>query len=280
MGIVKNREGSIRYRADRIVAGPLDLTQFVGKATIHDGRLKVPTVEWQLDEARFSGTMAVDARRETPSTDIDLSISGLQVSHLARKSWKQPPLAGRMHARLRLDADGNSLRQLASTVDGTITAVLPRGAMRASLAELTGVNLRGIGLTLQNDSSETEVRCAVASFEGADGLFKAQRLIIDTDDVLIEGDGALDLRAESMDLTFRGQPKTMRFGRVRSPLHVRGPLNRPSFSLDKGRLLAQTGEAALLGVALTPMAAALALVDPGLARDANCVELVGPAEGR
>jgi uncharacterized protein involved in outer membrane biogenesis len=157
--------------------------------------------------------------------------------------------------------------------------VLPHGAMRASLAELTGVNLRGIGLALQNDSSATDVRCAVASFQGTDGLFKAQQLLIDTDNVLIEGSGGIDLRTESLDLAFRGSPKKMRLGRVRSPLLVRGPLRSPSFSLNKSHLLAQTGEAALLGVALTPMAAALALVDPGLARDANCAELVRSSRG-
>ncbi len=96
---------------------------------------------------------------------------------------------GPLHARLHLDADGNSLRQFASTVDGTITAVLPHGAMRSSLAELTGVNLRGIGLALQESIRARQVRCAVASFEGTDGLFKAQQLLIDTDNVLIEGSG-------------------------------------------------------------------------------------------
>jgi uncharacterized protein involved in outer membrane biogenesis len=280
LGIVKNRVGKLNLRADRLAAGPLNISRFVAGATIHDGELEIPSVEWQLDDARFSGTMNVDTTGKTPATHIELSIAGLQASHLSRKNWKPAPFDGRLHARLRLDGEGDSLRQFASTVDGTVAAVLPRGTMRSSLAELTGVNLRGIGLALTNNSSETGVRCAVASFEGTDGVFKAQQLLIDTDAVLIEGGGTVDLRSESLDLTFRGALKQIRLGRARSPLHVRGALRSPSFSLEKGRLLAQTGGAALLGVALTPMAAVLALVDPGLAHDANCAELVRTSKGR
>ncbi len=88
--------------------------------------------------------------------------------------------------------------------------------------------------------------------------------------MLIEGGGSIDLGAESLDLTFRGKPKKLRLGRVRAPLHVRGALLSPSFSIDTGPVLVQAGKAALLAVAITPMAAALALVDPGLAHDANC----------
>jgi uncharacterized protein involved in outer membrane biogenesis len=70
----------------------------------------------------------------------------------------------------------------------------------------------------------------------------------------------------------------MRLVHVRSPLYVRGQILHPSFGMNKGRVLAQTGGAAALGIALTPLAAALALVDPGLAKDANCAALT--AEGR
>jgi len=54
---------------------------------------------------------------------------------------------------------------------------------------------------------------------------------------------------------------------------VHGSLAHPSFSLDKGRLAAQTTGAAALGIAFTPLAAVLALVDPGLAKDADCSAL-------
>ena len=145
--------------------------------------------------------------------------------------------------------------------------------MRASLAELTGGNLRGVGLKLGKDEEETGVRCAVASFRAQQGKLIAQHMVIDTDPVLISGSGAIDLSSETLDLTLQGHPKKLRLARVRSPVYVRESLAHPSFSLDKGRVAAQTTGAAALGIALTPIAAVLALVDPGLAKDADCSAL-------
>ncbi len=36
------------------------------------GTLEVPTMEWRLDEARFSGTMEVDATGQVPTANVDL----------------------------------------------------------------------------------------------------------------------------------------------------------------------------------------------------------------
>jgi len=44
--------------------------------------------------------------------------------------------------------------------------------------------------------------------------------------------------------------------------------------VNAGKLAAQGAVAAVLGAALTPFAAIAAFVDPGLAKDANCTNLL------
>jgi uncharacterized protein involved in outer membrane biogenesis len=127
--------------------------------------------------------------------------------------------------------------------------------------------------------AETPVRCALVSFKARDGVLNAEHLLIDTEPVLITGTGTVDLEPETFDLTLHGQPKKVRLVHVRSPVYVRGQLLHPSFGMNKGRVLAQTGGAAALGIAFTPLAAALALVDPGLAKDADCSALIEQGRG-
>ncbi len=117
--------------------------------------------------------------------------------------------------------------------------------MRASMAELTGGTC-GIGLALAKDSSDTEVRCAVASFEGTDGLFKARQLLVDTDAVLIQGGGLIDLRTKSVDLTVSRRAEEAEARQRRSPLKC-AALRSPSFRLNAGNLMAQTGGAGAVG---------------------------------
>jgi hypothetical protein len=55
---------------------------------------------------------------------------------------------------------------------------------------------------------------------------------------------------------------------------VRGTLKHPAFSTEAKKPMAQAGGAIALGVLLTPVAAMLAFVDPGLAKDSDCGALL------
>ena len=106
----------------------------------------------------------------------------------------------------------------------------------------------------------------MAAFRAHAGTLTAQTLVMDTDPVLIDGEGTINMDTEGLDLLLRGHPKRVRLLRVRSPLRVRGTLLHPSIVPQAGSAVAQTAEAVALGVILTPLAAVLAFVDPGLAK--------------
>jgi hypothetical protein len=84
-------------------------------------------------------------------------------------------------------------------------------------------------------------------------------MVVDTDPVLITGDGVVRLDSETLDLVIRGRPKSLRFLRLRAPLLVRGTMAHPS-------------------VAIQARHAVLAFIDPGLAKDADCAALLASAE--
>jgi hypothetical protein len=63
-----------------------------------------------------------------------------------------------------------------------------------------------------------------------------------------------------------------------APITVTGHLSSPSFGVKPGAVPAQIGAAVALGALFTPVAAILPFVDPGLARDADCVGAVRDAQ--
>jgi hypothetical protein len=83
---------------------------------------------------------------------------------------------------------------------------------------------------------------------------------------------------EDLDLTINGQPKKFRFFRIKSPIEVGGTLSKPKVGLRPGNTPGQVALATALGVLATPLAAALAFIDPGLAKDADCGALLAEAE--
>ena len=93
---------------------------------------------------------------------------------------------------------------------------------------------------------------------------------MDTTDVLISGKGSVDLRSERLDLAIQGNPKKVRFTRIRAPITVRGTMAHPAIGVDPKKLATQGAVAAALGTLLTPVAAVIAFIDPGLAKNKDC----------
>ncbi|MBV9541463.1 MAG: hypothetical protein JO167_09350 [Alphaproteobacteria bacterium] len=73
-----------------------------------------------------------------------------------------------------------------------------------------------------------------------------------------------------------GKPKEFRIGRIHAPITVTGSLAHPTVGIKAEQAILQGGLAAALGF-LSPIAAILPFVDPGLAKDANCGGLTATA---
>jgi hypothetical protein len=55
---------------------------------------------------------------------------------------------------------------------------------------------------------------------------------------------------------------------------------KPSVGLNVGDTVKQGAVAAALGTVLTPLAAVIAFVDPGLAKDQNCAQMIAEADSK
>ena len=274
---VRRSDAAANFHAARVEVGKVMLRTVAAKLKIDHGILTLTPLSADLLDGKLAALVRVDATKEVPAVDVDLKFSDMQLALLEHKSKGPAPMEGLMRARIKVTGQGSSMHQVAATANGTVTAVLPHGTVRDSFAELTGIDLGGLGLLMTKNMRETGVRCGVASFQARQGTLTAQSLVVDTDPVLITGGGDVHMDSEGLDLAFRGHPKHMRLVRVRSPILVRGTLTHPSIDLQVRNSIAQTAEAVALGVVLTPLAAVLAFVDPGLAKDADCSALLAEA---
>jgi uncharacterized protein involved in outer membrane biogenesis len=146
---------------------------------------------------------------------------------------------------------------VAATANGIVTAVVPHGTVRDSLAELAGMDLRALGLLLLKGNHDTALRCAVAIFKDHDGTLTAHALVADTEPVLITGSGRIQFDTESLDLALHGEPKSLRLFHWRAPVIIQGTLSHPSIGVRARKL---------------------EIVDSGQAKDADCESLIASAD--
>ena len=253
---LRRSDARLMFHAERVDAGRLSLEKVSAKGTIQHGVLTVAPLLAGILGGNLEARVTLDAQRDPPAVDADIKIDKLQLADIHRKDSGAAPIEGPLDARIKITGRGSSIHQVAASGNGSLTAVMPQGAIRDSLAELTGIDLRGLGLLLSKDQHDTPLRCAVASFTERDGTLSAQTLIADTEPVLIIGEGRLDLKSEQLDFLLRGYPKSPRLFRFRSPVHVKGALLKPAFGIEARRLQ---------------------VIDPGRAKDVDCTALIAAA---
>ena len=275
---IRGMDARVKYRAAAVKTAKLSISQITLDLSLQRGVMRFAPLSLALPQGKLTSDITVDGSKEIPEIDIDARVTQVRLSQFKTKDGSQP-LDGTLVGRAILHGRGKSLHELGSTAAGTVTVVVPHGDIRSAFAELLGIDAaRGLGLLLTKSQEKTGVRCGVANFKAEGGVFAAQDIVIDTDNVLITGKGEVDLGPEVLDLTLNGQPKKVRFFRIKSPIELGGTLSKPKVGLKAGNAVGQVAAATALGVLATPLAAVLAFIDPGLAKDADCSALL--AEGQ
>jgi uncharacterized protein involved in outer membrane biogenesis len=275
---IRAMDADVTYRALSIRDTPIALRAGSVRVKLDNGLLRADPLRLDLPYGQVNGHIALNARGATPATDLDLRLTNARLEGLIPFAFKGGPvLTGPVVGRAKLSGTGNSVHKAFGSADGEVTVVAPNGEIREAIAELMGVNvIKGLGLLNKKDT--TPIRCAVAHFETKSGVMRADNIVLDTGPVILKGQGNVNLATERMNFSLRGHDKKFRVGRVLVPVSVKGPLLAPKLGINPGPAIAQGGVAVTLGSLLSPLAAILPFVDPGLAKDANCAALIAEAK--
>jgi uncharacterized protein involved in outer membrane biogenesis len=276
---VRAMDADVTYKALSIRDAPIHLKSGSVRVKLNAGVLRAEPVTLQLPQGQVAGYVQLDARKATPVTNLDLKLTNARLEQLIPvKIGGRVPFSGSLVGRAKLTGTGNSVHKAMANADGEVMVVIPGGEIREAFAELAGVDVvKGLGLLLSKNQETTPIRCGVAHFQAVNGVFTADRIVFDTGPVLVTGGGSITMGDEKLNLKAQGHPKKFQLVRVILPVTAQGSLLRPKLGVQPGAAAAQGGAAVALGAFLTPLAAILPFIDPGLAKDANCTGLIAEA---
>jgi uncharacterized protein involved in outer membrane biogenesis len=248
--LTRRADATGKYSARRLLLSRVEVSELSAPFTIERGLIEAPEVTGHLMGGNFVLHVDADANQTPARTRIEITLTNLHLAQMPHKA-EPPPYEGLLRLQIHAQGQGDSLHALAAGADGSLSARVLQGTIRASLAELAGIDLRGLGLTLTRSSREAPVPCAAADFAIHAGVMQLTRFFIDSERVFISGDGRVLLDPETLDLKLHGEPKGLRILRLKAPVLVQGTLLQPKFSVD----MANSG---------------LQLVDRGTRRDVDC----------
>ncbi|HEY5336999.1 MAG TPA: AsmA family protein [Rhizomicrobium sp.] len=271
---VRQMDANVVFHADRVISTDFPLRQLNLKLTLDHGVLNANPISFALSQGKLAGKATVDARGAVPVMSMDARLQDVSLQQFV--GGKDPIVEGTLEARAKLTGTGVSIHKVATHANGTFTAIVPHGTIRQKFAELLGIDIDRAFLF--SGDKDTNVRCILADFQVRDGVMNARHVVFDSDVVKATGSGTVNLGDETVNMQLNGAPKKFTLIRLRAPIEVTGPWTKPSIGIKASGAIAQGGVALALGVLLTPLAAIIPFVDPGLAKNADCGAAVSTAQ--
>lgn len=274
---LKTIDMNVRFTGKRVEAPGLPIDGLDAQVVIEDGLARIEPLSFALAQGALAGSVVLDARPQVPTATIDLALSRVDLKRLFGQSRFADESSGTLAGKIELAGRGRSTADLLAGADGRVTLVMADGRLSNLLMEAAGLDAaEALGFLLTKDQP-VAVRCLVADFAVENGLASSRALVLDTTDTVVTGQGRIDLGSEAMNIRFEAHPKDASLLSARTPVTIGGTLGKPKVGIEAGEAAAKGGLAAALGVLLTPLAAIIPFLEPGLGEDQPCGELIQQA---
>jgi uncharacterized protein involved in outer membrane biogenesis len=262
-------DADVSLDAPSVNADPLPLTSLQGRLRIDDGVATLDPLTLGVAGGRVQSRVVLDASRTPIATDAGFTLRGLLLPKLFPDARLAEDSTGRIAGRVALKGEGASIAAMLASADGEAELVMGRGRISNLLLELAGQDVAEALKFLLGKDRVIPLRCAHAELAAEDGVAQVRRLVFDSTDTVLYGEGRIDLREESLDLVLHPRPKDTSLVALRSPLVVDGTFKDPDIHPKAGPLALRGLVAAAL-YTVAPPAALLALLETGPGEDADC----------
>ena len=274
---MKAMDADVTLNAHQLVVRPeLPLENLSMKVELTEGVMRLQPLQFGFAGGDIISTIVLDARQRPLSADAAIDFRKVDFSRLFPTLDTNRLSAGQLGAQIRLTGRGQSVAELLSNADGTIAAAMDGGQISHTVVAAASLDGGKLLPLLVRGDEPVAIRCAAVAMNVQQGIARTQLFVLDTSTVRVNGNGALDLKAERLALEIDAQPKQASILSLRGPVYVEGTFRHPRVAVSAASLL--RGSAAIALGAVNPLAALLPLIETGGAQDTDCARALAPVE--
>ncbi|KVN39955.1 cell envelope biogenesis protein AsmA [Burkholderia territorii] len=273
-------DADVKFTGRKLVkSAQLPITNLYTHILLQDGVLSLEPLQFGVAGGTLATNAQLDGSRTPLKGRFTLAARHLRLKQLFPTQKVMQTALGEINGDASLSATGNSPAALAATSTGEVKALVTNGRISLLLMEAAGLNVANVVYEKLFGTRDVNINCAAMDFVANDGMLEPKVFALDTDDALINVDGPINLRDESIDLKIHPHTKGFRVFSLRSPLYAKGTFKNPKVGVDAGALALRAGAMVGLGL-INPFAALIPLIAPSNNRDVPCSELFGQMKAK
>lgn len=197
------------------------------------GVVKLAPIDLGIAGGHVTGRFTFDGNRKPLVADAKVELKGVRVEQLLAGLSKKSKAAGPLQGHVELKGQGNSLAAIAASASGHAEIDLVDGDISNLVDAGIGLNAGKAARLLITGDKIINVNDAKVAFDFDKGQGTSKSILLDTEQTHTEGQGSINLRAETFDITLTPHPKKPGILRLHSSIRVHGPIREPKVALAK-----------------------------------------------
>jgi AsmA protein len=227
--LLRQGDGNVELTIGQLMYDGATYDAITAHGLLHNGVLVVRPITAELPGGAVTGTLNVDTTSNPPKIHITSSAPAFRLAPLLSVMGLPNAAGATMALYADLGGEGNSLRGIAATLNGSLGVSTVNGEIDgALLARLFGSSLSAVGLpaSLVGAQGPVMVRCFAGRIDATNGLASVRALTLDSSRMYLTGTGTFDLGAERLNLILRPQVRVDN-GQAPIPVALRGTFADP-----------------------------------------------------
>ena len=227
---------ALTIRADQVLSGDDQLGSGSLKALLRDGRLAIEPLELQIPGGDIKMSASLKPGQEESDATFRAVIHNFDIGILVRRQKPEAKMSGLVNLDVDLHSSASTIDQIFANGNGYFDFSGHLEHLGAGIIDLWAVNLIA-AIVSSTEEEQSEVNCAVGRWSVVDGLLTPDVFFIDTSKIRICGQGQVDFRKNTVELTVSPTPKKPEFFNLATPLKISGSFESIHFGLQKGALV-------------------------------------------
>ncbi len=292
---LRQADADVKIQVAQVLLPNLPLNSLDMGIVFKDGTLTVKPIRAVIGKGSMDGHLSLQSRGKVASLIIVFKIKKFDIGYLTKELKSTEGLEGNLDADIDLSAQGSSIAGLMGGLNGKTVLVMGKGRVDKKYIDRLGGNLGSSLLRLLNpfpqeaQPASTSINCFVSGFSIKDGAARTTALALNTDDMVVVGEGEINLKTERLNLSLKPVPKggigTHATGKVNisldeltRPFKLGGTLAHPSLAVDSTQTAIIFGKA-IGGVMLFgPVGIAAVLIGSSSGDENSCMAAIEAAK--
>jgi AsmA protein len=231
--VLRLADADVKLNVAQLKSGDAIYRAIATHLNLQDGKLQLDPVSADLPEGHLDAALRADATQASPPVALRLRIPALALQPLLAAMHEPAFISGNLNVQADLHGAGTTPHAIAASLDGSLGLSMAGGTVdNRILGSSLGSILREVNLLdMVGRGGTSQVQCFVARLDANHGIATVRSLVFASSLLTLDGDGSLNLGAETLDLHVRPQARVAGTGLV-VPLRVTGPFRSPSASPD------------------------------------------------